>query len=337
VRLKRGTTAIPAGVGMTTLNGKRALITAGAGGIGRAITTAFVAAGAKVHVCDIDESALRDLQSRLPGVSTSRCDVGDRSSVQGMLAEATLALGGLDVLVNNAGIAGPAAPVEQMDPDAWDAVLRVNLTGTFTVTQLAIAHLKQSAAASIIVMSSLAGRFGYPNRSPYATTKWGLIGFTKTLSRELGEFGIRVNAILPGAVGRPAAAAGLRRPGIGQRTHALRRSKRPRWRISRSSVSSTRRTSRHWPCSWPRRPDARSRADDPDRWGLAKRFLRSGVHKARGSLSRSRERDSTSTRGTPLRKHREDSPPHRKRQANRATSAAKRAGSSQCSACPAPW
>ena len=75
--------------------------------------------------------------------------------------------------------------------------------GTFTVTQAAIAHLKQSAAGSIIVMSSLAGRFGYPNRSPYATTKWGLIGFTKTLSRELGEFGIRVNAILPGAVAGP--------------------------------------------------------------------------------------------------------------------------------------
>jgi NAD(P)-dependent dehydrogenase (short-subunit alcohol dehydrogenase family) len=90
-----------------------------------------------------------------------------------------------------------------MDPDAWENVLRVNLTGTFIVTQLAIRHLKKSAAGSIVVMSSLAGRFGYPNRSPYATTKWGLIGFTKTLSRELGEFGIRVNAILPGAVAGP--------------------------------------------------------------------------------------------------------------------------------------
>ena len=90
-----------------------------------------------------------------------------------------------------------------MDPQAWEAVLRVNLTGTFTVTQLAIPHLKQSDSGAILVMSSLAGRFGYPNRSPYSTTKWGLIGFTKTLSRELGEFGIRVNAILPGAVEGP--------------------------------------------------------------------------------------------------------------------------------------
>jgi NAD(P)-dependent dehydrogenase (short-subunit alcohol dehydrogenase family) len=129
--------------------------------------------------------------------------VADRGAVQRMVEEATDALGGLDVLVNNAGIAGPAASVADMDPEAWEAVLRINLTGTFTVTQAAIPHLKKSAAGSIVVMSSLAGRFGYPNRSPYATTKWGLIGFTKTLSRELGEFGIRVNAILPGAVDGP--------------------------------------------------------------------------------------------------------------------------------------
>lgn len=116
------------------------------------------------------------------------------------MAEAAETLGGLDVLVNNAGIAGPTASVADLDLAAWESVLRVNLTGTFLVTQAAIPHLKRSGAASIIVMSSLAGRFGYPNRSPYATTKWGLIGLTKTLSRELGAFGIRVNALLPGAV-----------------------------------------------------------------------------------------------------------------------------------------
>ena len=90
-----------------------------------------------------------------------------------------------------------------MDPDAWDEVMRVNLGGTFHVTRHAIPHLKRSQDGTILVMSSLAGRFGYPNRSPYATSKWGLIGFTKTLARELGEFGIRVNAILPGAVEGP--------------------------------------------------------------------------------------------------------------------------------------
>ena len=117
-----------------------------------------------------------------------------------MVASGVDALGGLDVLVNNAGIAGPTAPVEEMDPDAWDKVVQLNLNGTFNVTRLAIPHLKKSQAGVIINMSSVAGRFGYANRSVYSTTKWGIIGFTKTLSIELGEYGIRANAILPGAV-----------------------------------------------------------------------------------------------------------------------------------------
>src|SRR5260370_706146 len=185
---------------MTTMKGKRVLVTAGAGGIGRAIACAFASAGAVVFVCAIGEAAMGELREQLPSVMTSVCDIADRGSVARMVAESAAALGGLDVLVNNAGIAGPSASVADMDPDAWETVVRVNLTGTFMVTQLAIPHLKKSTAGSIVVMSSLAGRFGYPNRSAYATTKWGLIGFTKTLSRELGEFGIRVNAIMPGAV-----------------------------------------------------------------------------------------------------------------------------------------
>jgi NAD(P)-dependent dehydrogenase (short-subunit alcohol dehydrogenase family) len=186
---------------------KRVLVTAGAAGIGRAIVQAFVATGAKVHVCDLDSVALVDLRAQVAGVTTTVCDIGDRADVEAMVAEAARALGGIDVLINNAGISGPTASVEQMDPDAWESVLRINLTGTFNVTRHAIPHLKRacadSRAGTILVMSSLAGRFGYPNRSPYSTTKWGLIGLTKTLSRELGEFGIRVNAILPGAVEGP--------------------------------------------------------------------------------------------------------------------------------------
>jgi len=120
---------------MTTSKGKRVLVTAGAGGIGRAITEAFVADGASVFVCDIDETALQNMQTQLPGVKTAVCDIADRAAVSNMVAEAAAALGGLDVLVNNAGIAGPTASVADMDPDAWEAVLRVNLTGTFTVDQ----------------------------------------------------------------------------------------------------------------------------------------------------------------------------------------------------------
>jgi NAD(P)-dependent dehydrogenase (short-subunit alcohol dehydrogenase family) len=188
---------------MTISTAQRVLVTAGASGIGRAIAQAFVSAGAKVCVCDLDEAALEQLRAQMPDVVTLVCDIGDRVAAARMVDDAAAALGGIDVLVNNAGIAGPAASVADMDPDAWENVLRVNLTGTFIVTQHAIPHLKQSRAGAIVVMSSLAGRFGYPNRSPYAVTKWGLVGFTKTLSRELGEFGIRVNAILPGAVEGP--------------------------------------------------------------------------------------------------------------------------------------
>ena len=144
---------------MTTHNGQRVLVTAGAGGIGRAIVRAFAEQGARVHACDIDEAALTALRAEVPGVSTSTCDVADRASVHAMIDQAMADLGGLDVLINNAGIAGPAASVADFDPAAWDAVLRVNLTGTFTVTQLAIPHLKQSEAGCILVMSSLAGRF----------------------------------------------------------------------------------------------------------------------------------------------------------------------------------
>jgi NAD(P)-dependent dehydrogenase (short-subunit alcohol dehydrogenase family) len=179
---------------------KRVLITAGASGIGLEIARAFHASGASVYVCDIDAAALQRLAAELPGISTCRCDVGDRAAVTRMVADAAQRLGGLDVLVNNAGIGGPTKSVQDLDPADWDAVLRVNLTGTFDVTRNAIAHLIRSGQGVILNMSSAAGRFGYPNRSPYAATKWALVGFTKTLAMELGEHGIRVNAIAPGAV-----------------------------------------------------------------------------------------------------------------------------------------
>jgi NAD(P)-dependent dehydrogenase (short-subunit alcohol dehydrogenase family) len=180
---------------------QRVLVTAGASGIGREIARTFAANGAKVFVSDIDAKALEALSKEIKGVMTKTCDNSKRSDVEALIPAAVEALGGLDVLVNNAGISGPTAPVEAIDPDKWEAVMNVNLNGTFNVTRLAIPHLKKSAAGNIIIMSSLGGRFGYPNRSPYCTSKWGLIGFAKTLALELGAFNIRANAIAPGAVG----------------------------------------------------------------------------------------------------------------------------------------
>ena len=180
---------------------QRVLITAGASGIGKEIARTFAANGATVCVCDIDAKALDTAAKDIPGLVTIVCDVSKRQDIERMVAGAVEALGGLDVLVNNAGISGPTAPVEVADPDQWEAVMTVDVIGTFHVTRLSIPHLKESAAGSIVVMSSLGGRFGYPNRSAYCTAKMGLIGFAKTLSRELGQYNIRVNAIAPGAVG----------------------------------------------------------------------------------------------------------------------------------------
>ena len=179
---------------------QRVLVTGGAGGIGLAVTRAFVDDGARVHLADPDAAALAAVTESTEAVTGSACDITDPAAVTAMMDDLLVALGGLDVLVNNAGIAGPTAPVHEYAPDAWDAVVAVNLTGTFNVTRRAIPLLQQSRAASIIVMSSLAGRFGYPNRVAYATTKWGLVGFTKTLALELGPFGITANSIHPGAV-----------------------------------------------------------------------------------------------------------------------------------------
>jgi NAD(P)-dependent dehydrogenase (short-subunit alcohol dehydrogenase family) len=183
-----------------TSAGQRVLVTGGAAGIGLAIARAFTSAGARVHVADADGPAVASLIDEADGMSGSTCDISDSAAVAAMFDDLRRSLGGLDVLVNNAGVSGPTAPAHEYDPGEWARVVAVNLTGTFEVTRRAIPMLMESPAGSIIVMSSLAGRFGYPNRVAYSTTKWGLVGFTKTLALELGPHGITANSIHPGGV-----------------------------------------------------------------------------------------------------------------------------------------
>ena len=182
------------------LVGLRVLVTAGAAGIGLEIARAFRREGARVHVSDVDEAALAALGTSDPEMTCSRGDVASRPDVRRVFDEALAALGGLDVLVNNAGVAGPTGRVEDIDPEDWDRCLDVCITGQFNCTRLAVPHLRESRNASIVNLSSAAGRFGFPLRTPYAAAKWAVVGFTKSLSRELGDAGIRVNAILPGIV-----------------------------------------------------------------------------------------------------------------------------------------
>ena len=178
----------------------RVLVTAGAGGIGLEIARAFVREGAKVHICDVDAAALAVAKKSDPQLTQSVCDVADRGQVSKLFDDALEALGGLDCLVNNAGIAGPTGKVEEINPEDWDRCLAIDITGQFNCVRLAVPHLKQSKNPSIMNLSSQAGKHGFPLRSPYAAAKWGVIGFTKSIAIELGPFGIRVNALLPGLV-----------------------------------------------------------------------------------------------------------------------------------------
>jgi len=182
------------------IEGLRVVVTAGAGGIGREVARAFREEDARVHVCDIDEAALEALGASDPEITRTRADVSDRDDVARLFDDALGALGGLDVLVNNAGIAGPTAAVDEIDPPDWDSCVAVCLTSQFNCARLAVPHLKASDNASIINLSSAAGRLGFALRTPYAAAKWGVIGFTKSLAIELGPYGIRANAILPGVV-----------------------------------------------------------------------------------------------------------------------------------------
>ena len=178
----------------------RVIVTAGASGIGRTVAETFLAQGASVHVCDISEPYLADVAQALPGIGTTRADVADEQQVARLFEEATNHLGGLDVLVNNAGIAGPTAAVEEVRLADWEHTLAVNITGQFLCARRAVPLLKQAGSGSIVNMSSVVGRLGLPLRTPYVASKWAVVGFTKTLAMELGPHGIRVNAILPGLV-----------------------------------------------------------------------------------------------------------------------------------------
>src|SRR6266480_4637231 len=183
------------------IKGLRVLVTAGAGGIGLAIARAFAGEGARVHVCDVDEMALSALSD--PAITWTPCDVSDRSAVERLFTDTVAKLGGLDVLVNNAGIAGPTSRVEDMNPEDWDRCLEICLTGQFNCARMAVPHLRESRNASIVNLSSAAGRLGFPLRTPYSASKWAVVGFSKSLAAELGPEGIRVNAIQPGIVAGP--------------------------------------------------------------------------------------------------------------------------------------
>ena len=180
--------------------GLRVLLTAGAAGIGEAFAKVFADAGARIFICDVDAAALEAFRARRPAIGATVTDVSDPRQVDRLFAEAEAFLGGLDVLINNAGIAGPTAPVEDIAIADWDRTIAVDLNGMFYCTRRAVPLLKAAGGGSIINLSSVAGRLGFPLRTPYSAAKWAVVGFTKSLAIELGPSNIRVNAIQPGVV-----------------------------------------------------------------------------------------------------------------------------------------
>ena len=188
---------------MKLLDGQRALVTGAGSGIGKVMAQHFEKAGARIWICDADTNNLEQSLKENPDWNGTPCDVSDENQVDQLFKEMSDSFGGLEILVNNAGIAGPTAPVEEIDPDEWRRSVGVNLNGAFYCTRLATPLLKNSPKASIINISSVAGRLGFARRLPYASTKWAMIGFTESLAKELGPSGIRVNALLPGIVEGP--------------------------------------------------------------------------------------------------------------------------------------
>ncbi len=183
---------------------KRVLVTAGAAGIGRSFVDTFAKAGARLHVCDIDEKALEALRKAEPKITTTLCDVSDVAQVDRLFDDVRKHLGGLDVLMNNAGITGPTfTKVEEIKTEDWVRTMAVNINGQFFCVRRAVPMLKAAGGGSIINMSSAAGRLGYPLRTPYAASKWAVVGFTQSLAMELGPDNIRVNCLQPGFVDGP--------------------------------------------------------------------------------------------------------------------------------------
>ncbi|CAM2171034.1 3-ketoacyl-ACP reductase [Burkholderia cepacia] len=190
-------------------DGLRVLVTGGASGIGLEIADAFAECGGRVHVCDASQPAIAALADRPPraaagAISATLADVSDPAAVERVFADVSTRLGGLDVLVNNAGIAGPTGGIDEIDPVQWEQTVAINLNAQFQFARRAVPLLRESKhGGAIIALSSVAGRLGYAFRTPYAATKWAVVGLVKSLAIELGPLGIRVNAIQPGIVRGP--------------------------------------------------------------------------------------------------------------------------------------
>jgi len=186
------------------LNDKVAIVTGGGRGIGKAISVAFASEGATVVIAARTSARLDDTIEKIKAgggrAKAIQTDVSDEKQVQGLVAETINDYGRVDILVNNSGIGGPTVNVVDLTLQDWSEVLAVNLTGSMLCAREVLKHMIPRRRGNIINIGSDAGRFGYPMRSPYCVSKWGIIGLTETLAIEVGQYDIRVNCISPAAV-----------------------------------------------------------------------------------------------------------------------------------------
>ena len=187
-----------------TIEGERALVTAAGRGIGREIARQLADAGVAVAVNDLDPEAARDAAAAIKAAGGAAeplpADVSDADAAATLVEDAAGALGGLDILVNCVGVAGPRKPAEAITPEEFMETLAVDLGGVFNPTRAAIPHLVESDAGRVVSLSSKSGKQPRTNRLPYATAKLGLVGFTRALALELAPRGVTVNAVVPGTV-----------------------------------------------------------------------------------------------------------------------------------------
>ena len=180
--------------------GRRAVVTAGGSGIGRVIAETLADNGAEVFVCDVVEDHLSALALARPDIGATLADVSNSADVDRLFEAANAAMGGVDVLINNAGVAGPTKRVEDITDDEWRSTIGVDVDGQFYCARRAVPLMREAGKGAIVNISSTAGRLAFPLRLPYATAKRAVIGLTDTLAMELGPRNISVNAVLPGYV-----------------------------------------------------------------------------------------------------------------------------------------
>jgi 3-oxoacyl-[acyl-carrier protein] reductase len=187
-------------MGFYDLSGQTAIVTGSATGIGEAIAKRLANAGATVVIADIDLAAAEQTASGIEGAIAVRVDVTDNSSVRAAIDSVVARTGRIHILVNNAGIAGKAAPIAEQDEDGWKRIIAVNMTGPFLCIRAVLPGMRQHGYGRIVNIASIAGKEGNPNMVPYSATKAGLIGLTKAVAKEVATDGICINAVAPAVV-----------------------------------------------------------------------------------------------------------------------------------------